>query len=84
MIGTTSVHKKLMKDKPTPIQEPEVKTESKPVVDSALKREIYLRLISASAADGKFDLGKLPNAKAVVNQGDHLRGVAELLTQCLK
>ncbi len=81
MIGTTSVHKKLMKDKPTPIQEPEVKTA---VVDSALKREIYLRLISASAADGKFDLGKLPNAKAVVNQGDHLRGVAELLTQCLK
>jgi len=86
VIGTTSVHKKLMKDKPTPIQEPEVKTEAKPevVVDSALKREIYLRLISASAADGKFDLGKLPNAKAVVNQGDHLRGVAELLTQCLK
>lgn len=83
MNGTTSVHKKLMKDKPT-TTEPEVKTESKPVVDSALKREIYLRLISASAADGKFDLGKLPNAKAVVNQGDHLRGVAELLTQCLK
>jgi len=71
-----------MKDKPTPTtQEPEVKTA---VVDSALKREIYLRLISASAADGKFDLGKLPNAKAVVSQGDHLRGVAELLTQCLK
>ena len=90
MIGTTSVHKKLMKDKPTTIQETEVKPEAKPeakpevVVDSALKREIYLRLISASAADGKFDLGKLPNAKAVVNQGDHLRGVAELLTQCLK
>ncbi len=88
MIGTTSVHKKLMKDKPTPIQEPEVKTECKTeantTIDSALKREIYLRLISASAADGKFDLGKLPNAKAVVNQGDHLRGVAELLTQCLK
>lgn len=87
MIGTTSVHKKLMKDKPTPT-EPEVKTEVKPeastVVDFALKREIYLRLVSASASDGKFDLGKLPNAKAVVNQGDHLRGVAELLTQCLK
>jgi len=76
-----------MKDKPTTTEievKTEVKTESKPVVDSALKREIYLRLISASAADGKFDLGKLPNAKAVVNQGDHLRGVAELLTQCLK
>jgi hypothetical protein len=75
-----------MKDKPTTIQEAEVKTEVKPevVVDSTLKREIYLRLISASAADGKFDLGKLPNAKAVVSQGDHLRGVAELLTQCLK
>jgi len=81
--GTTPVHKKLMKDKPT-TQETEVKPEVKPSVDSALKREIYLRLISASAADGKFDLGKLPNAKAVVSQGDHLRGVAELLTQCLK
>jgi hypothetical protein len=82
VIGTTSVHKKLMKDKPTPkTEEPEVKT---PVVDAALKREIYLRLISASAVDGKFDLGKLPNAQAVVKQGDHLRGVAELLTQCLK
>ena len=83
MRGTTPVHKKLMKDKPT-TTEPEVKTESKPVVDFALKREIYLRLISASAVDGKFDLGKLPNAQAVVKQGDHLRGVAELLTQCLK
>lgn len=83
MSGTTPVHKKLMKDKPT-TQETEVKPEVKPSVDSALKREIYLRLISASAADGKFDLGKLPNAKAVVSQGDHLRGVAELLTQCLK
>ena len=85
--GTTPVHKKLMKDKPT-TTEVEVKTECKPeantTIDFALKREIYLRLISASAADGKFDLGKLPNAKAVVNQGDHLRGVAELLTQCLK
>ena len=87
MNGTTPVHKKLMKDKPT-TTEPEVKTECKTeantTLDFALKREIYLRLISASAADGKFDLGKLPNAKAVVNQGDHLRGVAELLTQCLK
>ena len=89
--GTTPVHKKLMKDKPTTTEvevKPEVKTECKtevkPAIDFALKREIYLRLISASAADGKFDLGKLPNAKAVVNQGDHLRGVAELLTQCLK
>ena len=75
-----------MKDKPTTI-EPEVKTEVKPeakAIDFALKREIYLRLVSASAADGKFDLGKLPNAQAVVKQGDHLRGVAELLTQCLK
>lgn len=81
--GTTSVHKKLMKDKPT-TTEPEVKTEVKPAIDFALKREIYLRLVSASASDGKFDLGKLPNAQAVVKQGDHLKGVAELLTQCLK
>jgi hypothetical protein len=73
-----------MKDKPTPTQETEVKTEANTTIDFALKREIYLRLISASASDGKFDLGKLPNAKAVVSQGDHLRGVAELLTQCLK
>ena len=75
-----------MKDKPT-TTEPELKTESKPeakAIDFALKREIYLRLVSASAAVGKFDLGKLPNAQAVVKQGDHLRGVAELLTQCLK
>jgi len=88
VIGTTSVHKKLMKDKPTPTQETEVKTECKTeantTIDFALKREIYLRLISASASDGKFDLGKLPNAQAVVKQGDHLKGVAELLTQCLK
>ena len=68
-----------MKDTPT------VKKESveKPVVqNNDLKREIYLRLISSAAADGRFLLGNLPNANAVVKQGDHLRGVAELLTSC--
>jgi len=68
-----------MKDTPT------VKKESveKPVVqNSDLQREIYLRLISSAAADGRFLLGNLPNANAVVKQGDHLRGVAELLASC--
>lgn len=68
-----------MKDTPT------VKKESveKPVVqNNDLKREIYLRLISSAAADGRFLLGNLPNANAVVKQGDHLRGVAELLASC--
>lgn len=64
---------------------PKVKTESaeKPVVQSSdLQREIYLRLVSSAAADGRFLLGNLPNANAVVKQGDHLRGVAELLASC--
>ena len=63
---------------------PKVKTESaeKPEVKSDLQREIYLRLISSAAADGRFLLGNLPNAQAVVKQGDHLRGVSELLANC--
>jgi hypothetical protein len=67
-----------MKDKPN------IKTESeeKPAVQSDLQREIYLRLVSSAAADGRFLLGNLPNAQAVVKQGDHLKGVAEILTKC--
>jgi hypothetical protein len=66
-----------MKDTPT------VKKESteKPVA-SDMQREIYLRLVSSAAADGRFLLGNLPNANAVVKQGDHLRGVSELLASC--
>lgn len=62
---------------------PKVKSESveKPA-GSDLQREIYLRLVSSAAADGRFLLGNLPNANAVVKQGDHLRGVAELLSSC--
>jgi len=70
-----------MKDTPT------VKKESaeKPVVqNNDLKREIFLRLVSSAASDGRFLLGNLPNANAVVKQGDHLRGVAELLTSCFE
>jgi len=70
-----------MKDTPT------VKKElaEKPVVqNNDLKREIYLRLVSSAASDGRFLLGNLPNANAVVKQGDHLRGVAELLTSCFE
>jgi hypothetical protein len=80
MNGTTSVHKNLMKDKPN------IKTESeeKPAVNSELQKEIFLRLVSAAASDGKFELGKLPNAQAVVKQGDHLKGVAELLANCFE
>ena len=68
-----------MKDTPT------VKKESveKPTVQTSdMQREIYLRLVSSAAADGRFLLGNLPNANAVVKQGDHLRGVAELLASC--
>ena len=69
-----------MKDKPI------IKTESeeKPVVNSELQKEIYLRLVSAAASDGKFEFGKLPNAQAVVQQGNHLKGVAELLATCFE
>jgi hypothetical protein len=66
-----------MKDTPT-VKKESVETPQ----NSELQREIYLRLISSAAADGQFLLGKLPNAQAVVKQGDHLRGVSELLTKC--
>jgi hypothetical protein len=67
-----------MKDTPTVKKE----VTEKPVVNSELQREIYLRLVSAAAADGRFLLGNLPNAQAVVKQGDHLKGVAEILAKC--
>jgi hypothetical protein len=67
-----------MKDTPTVKKE----VTEKPVVNSELQREIFLRLVSAAASDGKFELGKLPNAQAVVKQGDHLKGVSELLAKC--
>lgn len=70
MNGTTPVHKTLMKDKPTP---------TKTTAPSELQKEIYLRLISSSAVDGKFDLGKLTSAATLVKIGDHLRGVSEIL-----
>jgi hypothetical protein len=67
-----------MKDTPTVKKE----VAEKPAVNSELQREIYLRLVSAAAADGRFLLGNLPNAQAVVKQGDHLKGVAEILAKC--
>jgi len=69
-----------MKDTPTVKKE----VTEKPVVQSELQKEIFLRLVSAAASDGKFELGKLPNAQAVVKQGDHLKGVAELLANCFE
>jgi hypothetical protein len=67
-----------MKDTPT------VKKEitEKPVQNSDLQREIYLRLVSSASADGRFLLGNLPNAEAAVKQGNHLKGVAEILAKC--
>ncbi len=67
-----------MKDTPT------VKKEAaeKLAVNTDFQREIYLRLVSSAAADGRFLLGNLPNAQAVVKQGDHLKGVAEILAKC--
>ena len=66
-----------MKDTPT-IK----KTDESIVKDNTLQREIYLLLIASAAADGKFLLGNLPNAQSVVKQGDHLKGVSELLANC--
>jgi hypothetical protein len=68
-----------MKDTPTVKKEV---TEKPAVQNSELQKEIYLRLVSAAASDGKFELGKLPNAQAVLKQGDHLKGVAEILAKC--
>jgi len=80
--GKTPVHKKLMKDTPT-IKKESVETAIiAPTNIQPLQREIYLRLVSAAASDGKFELGKLPNAQSVVKQGDHLKGVSELLASC--
>lgn len=64
-----------MKDKPTP---------TKTTAPSELQKEIYLRLISATAGDGKFDLGNLASASAAVKIGDHLKGVSEILAVCFE
>ena len=85
--GTTPVHIKLMKETPTVKKEVAEKPEPKYATwnitqPNDLQRDIYLRLVSAAAADGRFLLGNLPNAQAVVKQGDHLKGVAEILAKC--
>ena len=69
---------KNMKDKPT------LKSEETAIIEPTLQREIYLLLVSAAVSDGKFELGKLPNAQSVVKQGDHLKGVSELLASCFE
>ena len=81
MNGTTPVHKKLMKDTPT-IKKPDEPIVNATQKDNTLQKEIYLLLIGSAAADGKFLLGNLPNAQSVVKQGDHLKGVSELLANC--
>lgn len=76
--GTTTVHKKIMKDTPT-VKKPE---DTAIAVPLPIQKEIFLILIQSAAADGRFLLGNLPNAQAVVKQGDHLKGVSELLANC--
>ncbi len=44
-----------------------------------LHQQIYVALISATAADGKFDLGELDGAERVVKIAEHLKGVSEIL-----
>jgi hypothetical protein len=61
---------------------PTVKKET--ATEPQLHREIYIRLVTAAAADGRFLLGNLANAESVVKQGDHLRGVSELLANCFE
>jgi hypothetical protein len=75
------VHIKPMKETPKVKVEAVEKTA---VQNIDLQREIFLRLVSSAAADGRFLLGNLPNAQAVVKQGDHLRGVSELLANCFQ
>jgi hypothetical protein len=76
--GTTTVHKKIMKDTPI-VKKPE---DTAIAVPLPIQKEIFLILIQSAAADGRFLLGNLPNAQAVVKQGDHLKGVSELLANC--
>ena len=85
MNGTTTVHKKIMKDTPI-VKKPDepIVNATQNIVQNTLQKEIYLLLIASAAADGKFLLGNLPNAQAVVKQGDHLKGVSELLASCYK
>jgi hypothetical protein len=64
-----------MKDKPTP---------TKTTAPGELQKEIYLRLLSATAADGKFDLGDLASASAVIKTAEHLKGVSEILAVCFE
>ena len=84
MDGTTPVHKNPLKETPTVKKEAAEKSEAtyNMKLEPDIQLEIYLRLVSAAASDGRFLLGNLPNAQAVVKQGDHLKGVAEILATC--
>lgn len=44
-----------------------------------LHQQIYLALVAATAADGKFDLGELDGPDRVVKIAEHLKGVSEIL-----
>jgi hypothetical protein len=49
------------------------------MVRNKMQDEIFLRLVSAAAAEGGFNLGKLKSAKEAQSHAKHLKGVAEII-----
>ena len=66
----------------TPSNNTERKTEmntAQKMVRNKMQDEIFLRLVSAAAAEGGFNLGKLKSAKEAQSHAKHLKGVAEII-----
>jgi hypothetical protein len=63
---------------PTTERKTEMNTAQK-MVRNKMQDEIFLRLVSAAAAEGGFNLGKLKSAKEAQSHAKHLRGVAEII-----
>jgi hypothetical protein len=49
------------------------------MVRNKMQDEVFLRLVSAAAAEGVFNLGQLKSAKEAQSHAKHLRGVAEII-----
>ena len=49
------------------------------MVRNKMQDEVFLRLVSAAAAEGIFNLGQLKSGKEAQSHAKHLRGVAEII-----
>ena len=49
------------------------------MVRNKMQDEVFLRLVSAAAAEGVFNLGQLKSGKEAQSHAKHLRGVAEII-----